>query len=45
MKHDCWRETILCEIHALESKQTWKTALLPKDKIAIGYKMGIQNKI
>jgi len=38
VKHDCWRETIQCEISALESNQTWETALLPKDKTVIGCK-------
>ena len=38
MKHDCWRKAIQCEIFALESNQTWETALLPKDKATIGYK-------
>jgi len=38
VKHDCWRKAIQCEISALESNQTWETALLPKDKAAIGCK-------
>ena len=38
VKHDCWRKTIQCEISALESNQTWETALLPKNKVVIGCK-------
>jgi len=38
VKYDCWRKAIQCEIFALESNQTWETALLPKDKATIGYK-------
>jgi len=38
VKHDCWRKAIQCEIFALESNQTWETALLPKDKAATGCK-------
>jgi len=38
VKHDCWRETIQCEISALESNQTWETALLSKDKTTISCK-------
>jgi len=37
-KHDCWRKVIQCEISALESNQTWETALLPKEKTTIGCK-------
>ena len=36
VKHDYWRKAIKCEISALESNQTWETALLPKEKTAIG---------
>jgi len=38
VKHDCWRKAMQCEIFALESNQTWETALLPKDKAAISCK-------
>jgi len=38
VKHDCWRKAIQCEISALESNQTWETALLPKVKAVIGCK-------
>jgi len=38
VKHDYWRKVMQCEISALESNQTWETALLPKDKAAIGCK-------
>jgi len=38
VKHDCWRKAIHWEISTLGSNQTRETALLPKDKIAIGYK-------
>ncbi|XP_068467075.1 uncharacterized protein [Phaseolus vulgaris] len=38
VKHDCWRKAIQCEISALESNQTWETALLPLNKLAIGCK-------
>jgi len=38
VKHDHWRKTMQCEISALESNQTWETALLSKDKYAIGCK-------
>jgi len=38
VKHDCWRKVIQCEIYALESNQTWETALLPKDKFVVGCK-------
>jgi len=34
VKHDCWRKAIQCETFALESNQTWETALLPKDKLS-----------
>jgi len=38
MKHDCWRKAIQCEISALESNQTWETAILPKNKVGMGCK-------
>jgi len=38
VKDDCWRKVMQCEISALESNQTWKIALLTKDKAAIGCK-------
>ena len=38
MKHDCWRKVIQCAISALESNQTWETALPPKNKVVIGCK-------
>jgi len=38
VKRDCWRKVIQCEIFALESNQTWKTTLLPKDKATISCK-------
>jgi len=38
VKHECCRRAIQCEIFALESNQTWESALLPKDKVAIGCK-------
>jgi len=36
VKHDCWRKVIQCRIFALESNQTWDTALLPREKTSIG---------
>jgi len=38
VKPNCWIKAIQCKISALESNQTWETALLPKDKMAIGCK-------
>jgi len=38
MKHYCGRKAIQCEISALESNQSWETALLPKNKAVIGCK-------
>ena len=38
VKHDGWRKAIQWEIFALDSNQTWETALLPKEKTAIGCK-------
>jgi len=35
-KYDYWRKAIKCEIYALESNQTWETALLPNNQTAIG---------